>query len=97
MIPDLVEEYLENPVGKLASNYCSQWHFKDTAVIFGDAAHAIVPFFGQGMNASFQDCLVLNELIDKNRDNWDFIFKSFRNLSALICLYIKYPLSFTFF
>ena len=77
MIPDLVEEYLENPVGKLASNYCSQWHFKDTAVIFGDAAHAIVPFFGQGMNASFQDCLVLNELIDKNRDNWEFIFKSF--------------------
>jgi kynurenine 3-monooxygenase len=48
--------------------------------LIGDAAHAIVPFFGQGMNAGFEDCSVLNELIDKHGNNWDEILKSFQEL-----------------
>ena len=76
-MPNLLEEFNKNPVGSLASNYCSQWHYKDAAVIFGDAAHAVVPFFGQGMNASFQDCVVLNSLINDYGENWEKIFNNF--------------------
>ena len=55
LMPNLIEDFKNNPVGSLTTSYCDQWHYGDNAVIFGDAAHAIVPFFGQGMNASFQD------------------------------------------
>ena len=77
LMPNLLEDFNKNPVGSLASNYCSQWHYKDAAVIFGDAAHAVVPFFGQGMNASFQDCVVLNSLINDYGENWEKIFNNF--------------------
>ncbi len=77
LMPNLIEDFNKNPVGSLASNYCSQWHYKDAAVIFGDAAHAVVPFFGQGMNASFQDCVVLNSLINDYGENWEKIFNNF--------------------
>ena len=77
LMPNLIEDFKNNPVGSLATNYCDQWHYKDNAVIFGDAAHAIVPFFGQGMNASFQDCVVLNKLINKHRGDWNTIFNTF--------------------
>jgi len=77
LMPNLLEQFNKNPVGSLASNYCSQWHYKDVAVIFGDAAHAVVPFFGQGMNASFQDCAVLNSLINVYGENWGKIFNNF--------------------
>ncbi len=77
LMPNLIKDFKENPVGSLTSNYCGQWHYKDNAVIFGDAAHAIVPFFGQGMNASFQDCVVLNRLINKHSGDWNKIFKNF--------------------
>jgi len=77
LMPNLVEDFKNNPIGSLATNYCDQWHYKDSAVIFGDAAHAIVPFFGQGMNASFQDCVVLNSLISKHQSDWSTIFNTF--------------------
>ena len=51
-------------------------------MIFGDAAHAIVPFFGQGMNASFQDCTIINEFISKYDGNWDKIFSRFSNVQV---------------
>ncbi|MCH2143184.1 MAG: FAD-dependent monooxygenase [Phycisphaerales bacterium] len=59
LMPDLVEDYLANPVGPLGTVRCEQYHHGSTTVLIGDAAHAIVPFFGQGMNAAFQDCLRL--------------------------------------
>ena len=77
LMPNLLEDFNKNPVGSLASNYCSQWHYKDVAVILGDAAHAVVPFFGQGMNASFQDCVVFNSLINDYGENWEKVFNSF--------------------
>ena len=80
LIPDLISEFKNNPTGNLGSIYCDPWHFEDKAVILGDAAHAVVPFFGQGMNASFQDCSILNKLIEKYKSNWGLIFSEFSKL-----------------
>ena len=60
LIPTLGEDFLLNPVGSLVTVRCGPWHWKDKAVLLGDAAHAIVPFYGQGANAAFEDCLVLD-------------------------------------
>ena len=64
LIPDLREQYNENPTSSLVTVRCYPWHVNETFLI-GDAAHAIVPFYGQGMNAGFEDCRVLNELLGK--------------------------------
>ena len=77
LISDLPGEYQKRPVGKLGSIYCSKWHYNDRAAIFGDAAHTIVPFFGQGMNASLQDCTVMHSFVIKYDGNWDKIFTKF--------------------
>lgn len=60
-MPDLETDCRENPVGHLVTIRCDQWHCGPSTVLLGDAAHAIVPFFGQGMNAAMQDCMVLRE------------------------------------
>ena len=65
LMPTLVDDYLANPVGQLGTVRCSCYHHGHSTVLVGDAAHAIVPFFGQGMNAAFQDCL---RLADRLRD-----------------------------
>ena len=77
MMPSLVEDFQTNPTGNLATIYCDPWHVEDKAVLLGDAAHAVVPFFGQGMNASFQDCSVLNNLIGDYEGNWENIYAEF--------------------
>ena len=77
LIPNLPDEFLKRPVGKLGSIYCNKWNYKDVAAIFGDAAHTIVPFFGQGMNASMQDCTVMYSFVKKYNGNWDKIFSRF--------------------
>ena len=79
-MPTLSTDFLSNPTGDLASIYCDPWHYKDKAALIGDAAHAIVPFFGQGMNASFQDCTVMNNLIGNFRGNWGDIFANYSEL-----------------
>ena len=53
------------------------WHIKGTSILIGDAAHATVPFYGQGMNAGFEDCRVLDELLDKHQDNFETCFKEY--------------------
>ena len=77
LIPNLVEDFQKNPTGDLASVYCKPWHLGDKALLIGDAAHAVAPFFGQGMNASFQDCSTLAKLIDQNENDWNTIFNAF--------------------
>ncbi|XP_062522195.1 kynurenine 3-monooxygenase-like [Corticium candelabrum] len=67
----LLETYMVNPVGPLISIKCSPYHVEGRAVIMGDAAHAMVPFYGQGMNAGFEDCTILHELIHKHGGNLD--------------------------
>lgn len=68
LMPELVEEYLANPVGPLGTVRCERYQHGSTAVLIGDAAHGIVPFFGQGMNAAFQDCLRLAEVLASHDD-----------------------------
>lgn len=70
VVPDLETQFLENPQGGLGTVRFSQWHFEDSVALLGDAAHAIVPFFGQGMNCGFEDVTHLLEILDAQ--NWDF-------------------------
>lgn len=65
LMPTLAEDYSRNPTGSLVTIRCSPWHWQGKVCIFGDSAHAIVPFYGQGMNAAFEDCLALSECLAK--------------------------------
>jgi kynurenine 3-monooxygenase len=64
LLPDLVDEFFANPSGQLGTVRCAPWNYRDRALLLGDAAHAIVPFFGQGMNSGFEDCTELARLLD---------------------------------
>jgi len=83
LMPTLVEDYFSNPTGALATIRCQQWHFGNKACLLGDAAHAIVPFFGQGINCGFEDCTVLNACIEKQSGDWQKIFKEFEKLRKI--------------
>jgi kynurenine 3-monooxygenase len=65
LIPRLEEDFDHNPTGVLGTLYLDQWHLDDRAVLVGDAAHAMVPFHGQGMNCAFEDCVALAEHLDR--------------------------------
>ena len=80
MIPSLKEDFFGNPSSSLVTVRCFPWRFQDKVLMLGDAAHAIVPFYGQGMNCGFEDCFVLNELMQKYGDDWDTIFEEFQTL-----------------
>ena len=80
LMPTLIEDYLNNPVASLVTVKCYPWTFDNKIGLIGDAAHAIVPFYGQGMNCGFEDCVVLNELITKHNDDWDKIFPEYQSL-----------------
>ena len=76
LMPHLVEEFTGNPQGFLGTVYTRPWHVGGKILLLGDAAHAIVPFHGQGMNAAFEDCLVIDTLLD-GHDSWDALFSDF--------------------
>src|SRR6478752_1925935 len=76
LMPQLEENFFANPTGAMVTVKCSPWHAKD-ALLLGDAAHAIVPFFGQGINCGFEDCTVLLELIDRYGADWNKVFSEF--------------------
>lgn len=80
LMPTLVDDYMNNPVSSLVTVKCFPWTFDNTIGLIGDAAHAIVPFFGQGMNCGFEDCVVLNELISKHNEDWNKIFPEYEQL-----------------
>ena len=69
LMPALLEDYRENPTGSLVTIRCAPWYYKDKVALVGDAAHAVVPFYGQGMNAAFEDCVVLDECLAEFPDN----------------------------
>lgn len=75
--PDLEADFEKNPVSGLVTVRCQPWIYKRSAMLIGDAAHAIVPFYGQGMNAGFEDCSVLNELLDVHHDNWQNVLPDY--------------------
>jgi kynurenine 3-monooxygenase len=76
LMPDLLEELATHPQGQLGTLYTRPWRIGGQVLLLGDAAHAIVPFHGQGMNAAFEDCLVLDSLLDQH-DDWDTVFAEF--------------------
>lgn len=77
-MPYLIEDYNDNPVGVLGTNKCYPWQAFGKTCLIGDAAHAIVPFYGQGMNASFEDVRILDEMIDKHEGDWKTILFEFQ-------------------
>jgi kynurenine 3-monooxygenase len=80
LMPNLVEDYFQNPTGAMVTIKCSPWHLDGKALLLGDAAHAIVPFFGQGMNCAFEDCTYFLELLDRYGSDWPVLFSAFEKL-----------------
>lgn len=78
-IPHLLYEYAENPVGTLGTIKCYPWQAFGKGLIMGDASHAIVPFYGQGMNASLEDVRVFDEILEKEGANWEKVFSIFQD------------------
>lgn len=77
LMPDLIEDYHKNPTASLVTISCSPYHYKDQVVLMGDAGHAIVPFYGQGMNSGFEDCRVFDDLLEANAGDWAKTFADF--------------------
>lgn len=81
LMPTLTKDYFDNPTGSLVTVRCSPWYVGGQLAIMGDASHAIVPFFGQGMNSGFEDCRVLGDMIAADKVDgtieWDKLFKKF--------------------
>ncbi|MEP7250462.1 MAG: FAD-dependent monooxygenase, partial [Spartobacteria bacterium] len=63
LMPALLEDFRENPTGSLVTVRCAPWHYGDKVALVGDAAHAVVPFYGQGMNAAFEDCVIFDQCL----------------------------------
>lgn len=80
LIPDLLDQYRTNPTASLVTIKCFPWVQGDRFALIGDAAHAIVPFFGQGMNCGFEDCFVLNGLMDKHGEDWGALLSEYQHL-----------------
>jgi kynurenine 3-monooxygenase len=80
LMPDLVESFFANPTGAMVTVKCSPWHLEGRALLLGDAAHAIVPFFGQGINCGFEDCTVFLELLDRYGADWARVFREFETM-----------------
>jgi kynurenine 3-monooxygenase len=77
LMPQFAENFFANPTGSMVTIKCSPWHHAGKVLVLGDAAHAIVPFFGQGLNCSFEDCTVFLELLDRLGPQWPRIFTEF--------------------
>lgn len=77
LIPNIAQEFANNPTGALGTVKCSPWSYKNKTLIMGDAAHAVVPFYGQGMNASFEDVVVFDEILNQELGDWETIFKTY--------------------
>jgi kynurenine 3-monooxygenase len=79
LMPTLEKDFFENPASSLVTIKCFPWVLNDKIALIGDAAHAVVPFYGQGMNAGFEDCRILNGIIKKHKGNWSKIFKEYQS------------------
>lgn len=78
LMPTLVEDYFNNPTSSLVIIRCFPWANKDKVCLVGDASHAIVPFYGQGMNSGFEDCTIFSEMMDKHGDDWTTLLDEFQ-------------------
>ena len=94
LMPTLLEDYRENPTGSLVTIRCAPWYYKDKVALVGDAAHAVVPFYGQGMNAAFEDCVVLDECLaqfpaERERAFVEYFSRRKKNADALAALAVQ--------
>lgn len=76
LVPDLARQFFAHPTGVMGTVRCSRWAVDDALLLIGDAAHAMTPFHGQGMNCAFEDCRELDELV-RRHDNWHEAFAAF--------------------
>ena len=79
LMPNLAVEFFENPTAPLGTVKCFPWNYKGHSLLLGDSAHAIVPFYGQGMNASFEDVVEFDAFLDTHKGDWEATFKDFQN------------------
>ena len=79
LMPQLTGNFFLNPTGAMVTIKCAPWHHGN-ALLLGDSAHAIVPFFGQGLNCAFEDCTILLELLDKHGPHWPALFSEFEHI-----------------
>jgi kynurenine 3-monooxygenase len=94
LMPTLFEDFRNNPTGSLVTIRCAPWFYRDKVCLVGDAAHAVVPFYGQGMNAAFEDCVVLDECFQEFPENRERAFAEYfrrrkENADALADLAIR--------
>src|SRR6202050_2345032 len=83
LMPQLAENYFGNPTGAMVTVKCSPWHVGERSLLLGDAAHAIVPFFGQGLNCGFEDCAILLRLLDEHGADWERVFAGFEEMRKI--------------
>jgi kynurenine 3-monooxygenase len=83
LIPTLAQDFLHNPNGSLVTIRCQPWHIGGRVVLLGDACHAVVPFLGQGMNAAFEDCMVLDRCLTEHGSDYDKAFRSYEALRRI--------------
>jgi kynurenine 3-monooxygenase len=88
LMPNLLDDFRTNPTGSLVTIRCAPWIYQDKLALVGDAAHAVVPFYGQGMNAAFEDCVVLDECLqefpkDRHRAFAEYFQRRKTNADAL--------------
>lgn len=77
LMPTLEEDYFANPTASLVTVRCHPWNYEDKIIMMGDASHAIVPFYGQGMNSGFEDCSVFNDIYEKYQGDWSKVIPEF--------------------
>jgi kynurenine 3-monooxygenase len=77
LMPSLLQDFRDNPTGSLVTIRCAPWFYRDKVCLVGDAAHAVVPFYGQGMNAAFEDCVVLDGCLEEFRGNREQAFAEY--------------------
>ena len=77
LMPSLLDDFRNNPTGSLVTIRCAPWFYRDKVCLVGDAAHAVVPFYGQGMNAAFEDCVVLDECLQNFRQDRERAFAQY--------------------
>ncbi len=78
VMEDLLEDFFKNPTSAMVTMKCYPWTYWDKVALVGDSAHAVVPFYGQGMNAGFEDIYALNNLMKVHGDNWEAIFEAYQ-------------------
>jgi len=77
-ISNLKKDFFRNPTSAMVTIKCYPWSYYDKITLVGDSAHAIVPFYGQGMNAGFEDISILNQKMNEHGDNWEVIFEEYQ-------------------